>query len=865
MTEATLGRRRWRSKLWMPAVALTVLLAVIFVPPLVSINRYKSRITRLMSTSLGRPVRLSSVELRLLPRPGFVLTDLIVDEDPTIGAEPVLHASTVRASIRLLPLWRGHLEISRISVDDASLNLVRTNSGRWNLDALFRTAAAQPRPDGTNPGKALNLPYLEATNSRVNIKEGAEKLPYSLVSADLSFWQENPGDWRLRLRGQPARTDVSLDLADTGIVELEASLRRAPELRRMPVHVDLEWREAQLGQLSKLILGSDPGWRGDLTGEMHLDGTADTAQVTTRLRAVGVHRVEFAPAEPLDFDANCSLTYHYTGQSLQNLVCDSPLGDGHLKVEADLPANTQPRFSLELQKIPAQAILDGLRTIRNQFGAGVEAGGTVSGKLTYDPSAAVQPVKLVIPARHNGRSQTAKDRIAKDNPTPQSPFTGSITVDALRLSGGSLSQPIQIQKIVLVPTAGVRDQGEMLTANVDLPAGGATPLVFNARLALSGYQLTISGPGALSRIRQLARAAGLPDATALDAIAGEPATLDLAVAGPWLPAPEVSLNSISSNGGPPEEAAASPSDRLVGTVTLHNDNWRSDSLATAVQISKATLHLGGSSIVWDPVLFHYGPLDGTATLKIPSTCEAPTECVPTLDLQFDTLDVSELQSTLLGEHKEGTLLSSVIARLTPSSTPKWPVFAGTVKADSLILGPVTLENATAALRISSTDATITDLDAELLGGGVHVTGTVTGGEKPAYSFEAQFQHVSPPTLCELIELKCTGTGIDGSGKIELAGLTDKDLTFSAKGQLHFDWQQGSIFGRTIASETPLPSAIARFNHWAADADIADGVVTLKQNQLKTGSHKFSVEAEVSLGDPLKVTFAAPKSGAVAKR
>ena len=76
------------------------------------------------------------------------------------------------------------------------------------------------------------------------------------MNADLSFWEEDPGDWRVRLKGQPARTDVSLELGDTGIVQLEGSMRRAPELKFMPVRVDLEWRQAQLGQLSRLLSGA---------------------------------------------------------------------------------------------------------------------------------------------------------------------------------------------------------------------------------------------------------------------------------------------------------------------------------------------------------------------------------------------------------------------------------------------------------------------------------------------------------------------------------------------------------------------------------------------------------------------------------
>src|ERR1039458_9492404 len=204
MTKNAQGRQRKRGRLWLALALLAVALAALIVPPWISVNSYKSRITRLMAASLGRPVRLSSVELRLLPRPAFVLTDLTVAEDPAYGAEPVLHANAVTAYIRLLSLWRGRLEIGTISVDEASLNLVRTGDGRWNLDSLFRTAAARAGSavDGAGPGaqRKTPLPYLAATNSRINIKNGTEKLPFSLVSADLSFWQEEPGDWRLRLQ-----------------------------------------------------------------------------------------------------------------------------------------------------------------------------------------------------------------------------------------------------------------------------------------------------------------------------------------------------------------------------------------------------------------------------------------------------------------------------------------------------------------------------------------------------------------------------------------------------------------------------------------------------------------------------------------
>lgn len=901
MTQEAQRRQRKRKPLWLALAVLVVLLAAAVVPPLVSMNRYKSRITHLMSESLGRPVRLSSVELRLLPVPAFVLTDLTVQEDPAYGAEPVLHANTVKASIRLLSLWRGRLEIGTISVDEASLNVVRTAEGRWNLDPLFRTAAAKAQPADGSTGQSrkkrvVPLPYLEATNSRINFKNGAEKLPFSLVETDLSFWQEEPGDWRIRLRGQPARTDVNLDLADTGLVRLEARVQSAAELRRLPVHLDLEWREAQLGQLTRLLIGSDAGWRGDLTGEMHLDGNADAAQIRTRLRATGVHRAEFAPAAAMDFDASCGFLYHFTVRSLQNLACDSPLGDGRIHLAGELPGNGLPHISVELDRIPVAAGLDALRTIRSDFGPELEVAGTVSGKVSYAPvlEQTAAPEK---PARGRpGRSTRGdKDRTAKMHPPAPGPMTGNFTVEGFQLSGDGLSAPIQASKLVFEPVVAVapglnpvrQTTGGVsasvppaaLEATMTIPAGGTSPLTVTARLALQGYELTVRGQASIARARELAHVAGMAHATAMDSLAGETVTVDLDAAGPWLP----TANAPVAN-APLETAAAAASDGLVGatvvaddtgpapantltgTVTLHNANWKADYLANHVLISQATLQLNNAGMRWDQVAFSYGPVSGTASLDLPPHCATSKACLPGFDVHFDHLDAGVLQAAILGAHEQGTLLSSLLARLKPSDSsavPAWPTIEGTVQADSLILGPVTLTDATTTLRVLPTGAEITGLDAGMLGGHAHCTGTLrtdTDQGKPAYSIEGQFEKLSPALVGQLLGLNWSGRTFDAEGKIELSGFTDKDLAASAKGTLHFDWRHGAMaaqLGASLPMDDVSP-ALARFDRWTADANIADGKIALKKNEVQLGSRKRAVEGTLTLGDPPKVSFALPR-------
>ena len=851
MTEEQKPRQRKHQRLWLALAALVAILAVLIVPPFLSVSRYKASITNLISASLGHPVRLSSVEVRLLPRPGFVLTDLTVEEDPAYGAEPVLHANTVTASIRLLSLWRGHIELDSISVDEASLNLVRNPTGRWNLDSLFHTATAQTQSEAGAAGadRSVRLPYLEATNSRINIKSGAEKLPFSLIDAKMSLDQQSPGDWRVRLRGQPVRTDLSIEQADTGLVRLEANFHQAPQLRQMPLRLDLEWREAQLGQLTRLLLGTDAGWRGDLTGELHFDGTADGAKIITRLRATGVHRAEFAPAAPMDFDANCTLVAHVTTRAIDNLLCDSPLGDGHIRLAGKLAEGMAsqdglPSFTVELDHIAVAAGLDALRTVRSGIAPDLEATGSASGKITYAPEMAA-PEK----SAHTGHVRSAKALSAVEEP-----LTGSVTVEGLQLRGNGLSQPILVPKLLLTPTPASQPPG--LMATVTIPAGGASPLTVSSRLTLSGYQVTVRGETSISRGRELARVAGLANA-ALDALAGDTASVDLTAEGPWMQA-QSSIQPLILTLPPGGISSATSADRLTGTVILRDANWKAEFLANAVLISQATLHLAPGELRWDPVVFSYGPVKGTASLLLPIACAALQPCTPRFQLQFGALDAAVLQTAFLGAHERGTLLSTLLDRLRPTVALAWPQLEGTVKAESLILGPVTLHEPVAAVSTLAYGAEIAAIDAGLLGGRVHGIGTyhaaASSKDKPSYEFEGRLEKLSPPAVGKLLGLRSTGSVFDGNGKIELSGFTGGDLAASAKGALHFEWRHGSV----ASTYGFVPPELARFDRWTADAEVVNGVLTLRENQVKRGAHTQPVQATVTLADPPKIAFAAPR-------
>lgn len=875
MTEVV-QKKRTRRRLWIALAGVALVVAAILVPPMISINRYKGQIAELVSQSLGRPVHLSSVELRLLPWPSFVLSNLVVQEDPAYGAEPVLHADTVTTDVRLLALWRGRLEISSISVDNASLNLVHMHGGRWNLDPLFRTAASKAGvavSQQTQSRRSPHLPYLEATESRINFKNGVEKLPFSIVNADLSFWEESPGDWHLRLRGQPARTDVSLFQEDTGVVRLDASLHSAPALRDMPIHLDLDWREAQLGQLSRLLVGSDPGWRGNLTAELHLDGTPETARVTARLQAAGVHRAEFAPADALDFDANCGFVYHYSARALQNLVCNSPLGNGRIRVTGDLPgADATPHFTVSLDRVPVGAGLAFLRTVRSGIDAGFTASGSVSGKMSYaGVSAAPHPRRA---AKHDRR------RAAKDA-HPAAPLTGSFTISGFQLSGGSLNHAIQARRIVLEADDSEPVEPLALTGSAEIAAGGPTPLTFAPRFSIHGYQVSIRGQASLSNARQLAHLAGIGRTAELDALTGGPVSFALDAQGPWL-LPEPAELSPPQTAAPDQSVASAsldpeqqpgPADNLTGTINVHDANWKPDYLARSVAISQATLHLDGKEASWDPVEFAFGPLKATASLTLPAACSGDEPCPAHFDLQFRKVDAAELQSAILGARPHTSLFDALIDRLHLSSAPAWPPLDGTVHADSLTIGPVTLQEPVVNLKIDSTGATITSLDAGMLNGEVHASGSFTKPDtdqgRPAYALKATFSKLNVPEVGKLLGMRWSGGWFDAEGKVELAGLTAHEVAASAKGTLHFDWRRGRIASVTAlrpragaeaaafsarTRHAAVPRELEHFSSFSGDAEIADGKITLSKSDVVRDGIDHTIDAQMIFGDPPRVSF-----------
>ena len=374
---------------------LLALLLLAIVPPLISVNRFQRRIATSISQSLGRPVHLDQVTLNLLPLPGFTLQNLVVEEDPAFGSEPIIRADSVRATLRISSLWTKRVEFSTISFTDPSVNLVHLANGKWNLESILLQAShieAAPTAQ-KKAGPTPRFPYIEATGARLNIKLGQEKIPLSFTNAEFALWLPNPEQWHLRLQADPARTDTVVSGA--GTIQIEGTLGRAASLSQVPIHLQGEWRDAPLGGASRVLFGRDAGWRGDMTLSANVQGTVGHSSVETKLSASDARRADFVPKHPLSIELECLGTATNLFHSFESVRCNwPPSGSSGSQVliasgsVPDVRKLDSATFDVSIPGVPADTLLNWLHVLDERIPSDVSMGGTLTGDISYhsDPS-----------------------------------------------------------------------------------------------------------------------------------------------------------------------------------------------------------------------------------------------------------------------------------------------------------------------------------------------------------------------------------------------------------------------------------------------------------------------------------------------
>jgi hypothetical protein len=815
--------RRKRRLIGVLLLTIAVLLAI-FVPPLVSLGRYRRSITASIEAAIGRPVAVGGISLELLPRPGIALSNFTVEEDPAFGAEAALHANSVVVSLRLSSLWRRRLEISRISLDQASLNLVRNPAGQWSVDSILLRASQIPHAPTAqrHAGATPRFPYIEATNSRIDFKDGVEKKPFSLMNAEFAMWQAGGDQWRLRLQAQPARTDLPLQLSDVGELNVSGSLRRGATLRTMPVNLTVAWRGAQLGQVSELLSGQDSGWRGTLDVTGGITGTPADLRWHSTLQIGNLRRQEFQPLSAMDISAACSGKYLHQQRALNGITCFLPVAPGHLLLTGSVqgfPKGAE-ELQLEINHVPAEFPLELMGLMRSSL-QNATAAGDINGEF---------------------RLVTGEERVLSGDATATGVSItnggGAWALPTLHFVAASSAQPAEPHRamrraLVLVrkPAAGARQAHGLLLEPVAVPFGEAAPLIADGAVARGGFSLHLAGSASLERLNARGATLGLMNRAL--AAAGQKGRADLNVTstGAWLPPLAGSATGLS----------------VSGTVHIAGAQLRPSFLPAPVDIDSADVAIAPQQIAWNDAALRYQGIALRGSLSYPRICDQPTPCPATFTVQAPTLSGSELSTALQGRRR-GFFDRMFVNALGGASRSPWPRLEGTIQAKVLNLDRLALREVTAAVAVDRNGVTLKSVEAAGLGGTLHATGAMTvANGTPNWNLDVRCTGIRPSAAAGIFHEHWGAGRFDGETKLTLSGRSTAELESSAAGDFRFTWQNGGL------GAGPSAGPLGNFKLWTGSGTVVNRALALTSGGLSHGGHVTPVRGRIGFDRHVDLT------------
>src|SRR5450631_160131 len=117
------------------AIVVASLIAVLVVGVvalllLVDPNDFRADIGRYVQRETGRELTLGGrLDLKFFPWLSLGLQNVSLSNPAQFGAEPFITAQNVRVGVRVWPLLRKRLEVSRVAVDGLTVNLIAREDG----------------------------------------------------------------------------------------------------------------------------------------------------------------------------------------------------------------------------------------------------------------------------------------------------------------------------------------------------------------------------------------------------------------------------------------------------------------------------------------------------------------------------------------------------------------------------------------------------------------------------------------------------------------------------------------------------------------------------------------------------------------
>lgn len=821
-----------RPKRWV-LLAVVVLAALgFFLPPYLNLKRsFQARIVHSMEQAIGRKITVGDIRLRLLPQPGFDLYSLVIAEDPAYGAEPMLRADEVTATLRLSSLWSRRLELASLSlksgadISPPSLNLVRGPDGHWNIESLLLRASRTPSaPTALKKAEARpRFPYIEASGGRINFKVGQEKKVYVLSDSDFSLWLASEDEWRFRLAARPVRTDFNMN--DTGMLKVDGRFRRAQALRDTPLDLSIVLQNTQLGAFTTLVYGRDRGWRGSLDGRVTLVGTPAALNISSRLTVGDFRRYDINAIDPLLLQAQCTARYSSIGAQLSDIHCQMPLEHGLIlaqgEVQGPFPAQSY-NLSLTAQGVDTQTVVILARHVKKDLPDDLSARGRIDFdfKVNKTPASADETWSG---SGHSSALVLSSSVLKPDLALPSLGFAFDNSSPARHQT-----KPSKKSGHAGPPQNSENPALHLAVAPFRLPAGASTPATVSARFGQQDYQVRLQGDARAQRLLQIGRALGLPVSSS---DADGPIRVDFQIAGNW------------TGFAPPV---------ITGGAQLHEVSARVYGLNFPLQIAGAELQLDRDTATLRHVTVKFpgSSLQLAGLMHLPRNCSSVERCPLAFDLQSDQLSLDALNE-LLNPQLVKRPWYDVFSSRSPGAVPMRVRANGHLRVNSLLIQPLVARKVAMEVNLDSGKLRLNEISANVLGGTHRGAWSADfTGKEPNYSGTGTFSGIDMLQLAGLMQDNWAAGKSRSTYHLTLSGSSAGQLAASLTGTASFDWQRGVLRHLILDGRSgPL-----QFKDFSGTVAVGSRSLALMPSTMTTSAGVYQIGGTASLDRRLGITF-----------
>jgi hypothetical protein len=781
-----------------------LLIALLVVRP--QAERVRWRVSQSISLAIGKRVQIASLHLRFLPRLGFELEDFAIYDDASFGSEPLLRAQDVTASLRVISLLRGRFEISSLALNNASLNLSRDVQGKWNLrDLLQRTAQISTAPTASAVRESRpEFPYIEAIHARINFKIGAEKTHFALTDAQFALWQESDDVWGIRLKAQPIRTDANL--TDTGVINVSGKWQRATSPADTPVEFRFQWKQAQSGQASKLISGTDKGWRGGVLISGTLSGTSRNLQIVADTSVDGLARYDVFNSDDLRLAARCVANYNFAANSFSDVDCASPAGRGSLELKGSatgLPFSSY-KFTLVGNEVPAPNVLALLRHTTAGVSDSLNVDGVFNSAIEISRTRPDQPVQ----------------------------WKGDGELLDVSLTAGNSSPPLRLDRVAFTiasSTDSIR-QENIPTIDVDpvsIAMGRTSLLQARATLSFTGYRAWVRGDSGVKRLLQVAPLLGIP-APAISADGSS--NVDLEISGIW------------GEGRP----------RVTGTAQLRNVRAQVRGLNAPLDVRNASLTLAEDNVRVQNINATAADSQWRGSMVVPRPCPTPRDCTLQFNLHAGDVNAASLNNFLNPTARKQSWYKFLSLSGTPASYVLQARAAGKVSIEKLTMRNFSSSQLSGDVILDQGKLTIANFRSAALGG--KIAGEWRAdflARPPIYRGSGNIEDISLNQVADLMQ----DGWVEGAGSADFefksVGWALQDVVANADLSTTFAIE-GARFPHVVLTTKAGPLRVKTFSGKLA---LQDGKFSLQDAKLDSADGIYTVSGTASLAGVLKLKMA----------